>query len=726
VGSCDAEGEDLMALPPILVELRASSTQFTSAMGDARSEITQLRTEGASNFQKLNQVGKAAVIGVAASAGAAAIALIKGSVDAASDLNESMSKTQTVFGDSAKAVVDFADTAATHLGASRQEALEAASTFGNLFIALQIGKKPAADMSTKLVQLAGDLGSFNNVDTATALEALRAGMLGEAEPLRKFGVSLSAARIEAEALAAGIVKPVRDSAKLRDAQVALRVALAASAKAMKDHGKDSTEFAAAQNRVDRSSEKVAAAMKGVVPELTAAQKAQASYNVIMTDTKVAQGDYARTADGLANGQKTLTATIANVRAEIGKGLLPLMKAIVPYVGAAAVKFGELTAGLEKHTTTAKVLAGIIGGLVVAALLAYAGALVHTAAVAVINFTKMIVLGNTFAATQEAGFAKSLAAAIRWAAFATASVVRALVTQTAAGAAWLAGVIARAAAASVAMLASFAAQIAAAAVWAASMVASAAIALAPFLPIIAICVAVAAAAYLLYKNWDTVWHGIKAVISAGWQFLKKHFTLILTVLFGPFGLAASLLLSHWRQVWSGIKAVLAVAWSSLKAVFNSMRSVFVTLRAAVGLVKTAFSSGFNGIKSLVKTVWAFLEPIFNKIKAGLDLVSGAVDAVKAGGGLINKGLGAVGLPKFASGTSYFSGGLAMVGEGGPELVGLPRGSSVSSNRATSRLGGGGGGGMAQVHVTLEVDGQVLHRSVQTQELRYQSRNGRRSA
>lgn len=67
------------------------------------------------------------------------------------------------------------------------------------------------------------------------------------------------------------------------------------------------------------------------------------------------------------------------------------------------------------------------------------------------------------------------------------------------------------------VASFASQVAAAAAWAASMVVSAAIAMAPFLPIIAAVAAVGAAAYLLYRNWDTVWGGIKAVFgaAAGW-------------------------------------------------------------------------------------------------------------------------------------------------------------------------------------------------------------------
>lgn len=52
--------------------------------------------------------------------------------------------------------------------------------------------------------------------------------------------------------------------------------------------------------------------------------------------------------------------------------------------------------------------------------------------------------------------------------------------------------------------------------------------------------------------------------------------------------------------------------------------------------------------------------------------------------VGVGVGQLKLPGFASGVTNFSGGLAMVGEEGPELVNLPRGSDVIPNDATSEL------------------------------------------
>jgi hypothetical protein len=97
-------------------------------------------------------------------------------IDAASDLNESISKVGVVFGDAGDSVVAFSKTTAKSLGQSQRQSLEAAGTFGNLFRALEDHQQPAADMSTSLVTLAGDLASFNNVDPAQALDALRSGL----------------------------------------------------------------------------------------------------------------------------------------------------------------------------------------------------------------------------------------------------------------------------------------------------------------------------------------------------------------------------------------------------------------------------------------------------------------------------------------------------------------------------------------------------------------------
>ena len=194
------------------------------------------------------------------------------SVGAASDLNETVSKTGVVFGENSAAVLAWSETAATALGQSKQGALDAASTFGNLFVSMGMATGPSADMSMNLVKLAGDLASFNNIDPAVALEKLRAGMLGQAEPMQALGVNMTAASVTAKALEMG---------------------LAATADA-----------------------------------LTPAMLAQARYAIILDQTKTAQGDFTKTSEGLANQQRIADAQWKDLSATVGQALLPVQLALV--------------------------------------------------------------------------------------------------------------------------------------------------------------------------------------------------------------------------------------------------------------------------------------------------------------------------------------------------------------------------------------------------------------
>lgn len=188
-------------------------------------------------------------------------------IDAASDLNETVSKSRVVFGDMSKSVEDMGNSAASSMGMSKNAAIGAAATYGNLFVSMGLSQQKSAEMSMTMVQLAADFASFNNVGTDVALEKIRAGLVGESEPLKAFGVNINEAALKQEAL----------NLKLWNG-------------------------------------------KGT---LDAATKAQAAYSLILKQSATAQGDFARTADGVANKQRINQARIEDLTASIGKGLLPV-------------------------------------------------------------------------------------------------------------------------------------------------------------------------------------------------------------------------------------------------------------------------------------------------------------------------------------------------------------------------------------------------------------------
>jgi hypothetical protein len=303
-------------------------------------------------------------------------AQIKQTIDAGSDLNETLSKNEVVFGKMSGAVEQWGNDAATAFGLSKQQALEAAATFGNLFQSMGIAGLTSAVMSEQIVQLAADLGSFNNVGTDEALESIRSGLVGEAEPLRRFGVNINEAAIQSEALTSGLVQGVAVTEDIAAAQVAAEKAQVAYAKAVQKHGENSVEARDALLKQQEAEAKLGEAIKGQVPNLNAAQKAQAVYQLIVKQTALAQGDFSRTSDGAANQQKILTARFSDLRAEIGLQLLPVFSEMLR-IG------GEIIQWMRDNEGEAKLLAIAVGTILVAAFVAWAAAAVIAAATTLI-------------------------------------------------------------------------------------------------------------------------------------------------------------------------------------------------------------------------------------------------------------------------------------------------------------------------------------------------------
>ena len=112
----------------------------------------------------------------------------KSAVNAASDMEENLNKVDVAFGKSADKVKAWADTATESFGLSKNQALEATSLFGDMATSMGLPQDAAADMSTSLAGLAGDLASFKNIDVEQAMTALNGVFTGETESLKTLGV----------------------------------------------------------------------------------------------------------------------------------------------------------------------------------------------------------------------------------------------------------------------------------------------------------------------------------------------------------------------------------------------------------------------------------------------------------------------------------------------------------------------------------------------------------
>lgn len=246
-------------------------------------------------------------------------------IEGASNFAEQGAAVAQVFGkDGAAALQDLAKVSATTFGMSSDQLLEAAKTFGVYGKAAGLAGKDNAKFSSDLVGLATDLASFNNTSVDDAIMALGAGLRGEAEPLKRFGVLMSQDALEAQALKMGISHLNVDVVKLEAAQIKAEKAQTAYNEALKKHGPNSEQAREAANKLEAANIAVGIASKGKTEQLTQEQKVLAAQGLIMEQTATQQGDFARTSEGFANQSRIMEANTKNLGIALGTMLLPAL------------------------------------------------------------------------------------------------------------------------------------------------------------------------------------------------------------------------------------------------------------------------------------------------------------------------------------------------------------------------------------------------------------------
>lgn len=114
-------------------------------------------------------------------------------------LEELQSKFESVFGASSKAVDKFVNEFANKAGLTRAAAREYLASTGAILTGAGYTKQAASTVSVEIFKLAADMQSFNNVPITEALDAINASLTGENDQLKKFGIVLNEATVQAKA-----------------------------------------------------------------------------------------------------------------------------------------------------------------------------------------------------------------------------------------------------------------------------------------------------------------------------------------------------------------------------------------------------------------------------------------------------------------------------------------------------------------------------------------------
>lgn len=203
-------------------------------------------------------------------AGTAVLGFLKSAVSEGSHLAETTSKIGVIFEGSSAGIMKWSENSAKAMGMSQQLALDSAASFAIFGQSAGLTGESLNGFSTKLGGLSSDMASFFDTSPEEAAVAISAALRGESEPIRKYGVLLNEAGNKAMALKLGLISTTAEA-------------------------------------------------------LTPANRVLAVNAQIWEQTTKAQGDFARTAGGVANKTRTVSAEMTNLKSKIGGGLQPVVQ-----------------------------------------------------------------------------------------------------------------------------------------------------------------------------------------------------------------------------------------------------------------------------------------------------------------------------------------------------------------------------------------------------------------
>jgi hypothetical protein len=259
-----------------------------------------------------------------------------------------------------------------------------------------------------------------------------------------------------------------------------------------------------------------------------------------------------------------------------------------------------------------------------------------------------------------------------------------------------------------------------------------------------------AGILLWKNWDKVsaflkktwestkqvastvftaigdfftklWSDVKSITESVWNGIKSFFLLIWeSIKFIFFNLTlAGILIKHWDlikstivNVWNGIAGFLSGLWTGITTNASLIFNGIVSFLSGVWTsVSTTVTSVWNGIGSTISSVW---DGIVSGIKGSINIVIDAINTLIRGMNTVqikipdwipsiggkSFGMNVPEIPKFATGTGYFQGGLAKTNEHGGEIKEYPNGTKVYPHDVSMQMAKGKGSDGVNVYLTVQ--------------------------
>jgi|GEM_PF-7029518 len=283
----------MATIKDIAIGMSVNPKDFNQGLNSADSRLTKF-TE---RLKSLNTGvgGKLTALGGAIGGGLLGALALKGTVEGiaeiamkGAEMNALLGKTGVIFGDSARIILDEADAIADRFGVVRGEFINAAVDLGSMFKGAGASQKEAAKLGVTMAKLGIDMASFSDAVNQDAFGALKSALKGESDPIEAFLVTLNAEKIATEAVTSGLAKN--------------------------------------KNEIDDLAKKTA------------------TLNLILKQTRDAQGDLARTFNETGNQVKATGGRFENLKVEAGLAILPITEAVSKLANSAMVELTKAISG----------------------------------------------------------------------------------------------------------------------------------------------------------------------------------------------------------------------------------------------------------------------------------------------------------------------------------------------------------------------------------------------
>lgn len=534
-----------------------------------------------------------------------------------SDFNETVNKSQVVFGEFYGEFEAEAKNAHKTLGMSERAYLQMASTYGAMGNSMGLSKEQSKDYAKSLTSLAGDIASFNNLSIDQAETALKGIYTGETESLKTLGYSITE-------------------------------------NTLKQYGYSSS--------------------------MSESEKIAIRYKAIMDQTKDAHGDFGRTSESTSNQLKIAKAEFENLFKTIGEQLDPIFNPLIQKFNGFLIEMQTFIKENPEVVKTVLILMGVLGGFIGAIMLVRFGMFLWSGATAMVNGAMLLFKGTMFLVN---------------------------------GVIWL--VNGGFAALNATLLAN------------------------PITWIVIGVMALIVALILLWQNWDFVVEMFKIGVQKVVEFVKA----IPGAIMGFIGFVAQSIWNFIKSIGTGIVNLLfalpGIIWNAIlkipELIKNALMIAFNVLKWFAGkafdMFTMPFKIGMNIIsfvmengKSIVNGFLDFIKfgfktavnvitlpfrtliSVINKVIEGINKVQVPDWVPIIGGQGINIPM-LPNIPAFAKGTNFAPGGVSLVGEEGPELVNLPRGSQVIPHAKTmAQLNGAKGGNNIYLNFNVDTSNSVV--------------------